>query len=243
MPSEIFDMTRRKNEAVDEAYKVLRTNIQFYEQQNQIKVITVTSYGKGEGKSTIAKNLAISMAKSGKKVLLVDADLRKPGMFKTSEETDLKGLSDYVLGNVSMEDIINKTAVEGLYFISSGTKPPNPAELIGLPKFNELLNSAKEQFDMAIFDTPPLGSVIDCAIIAAQTDGVIIVVEQGAVKYGNVMLVKDQLEKVNARILGTVLNKVSKSDYKKYYKYYDYYKNKKALRRAGKELKMKASQR
>ena len=159
MSPEIFNISEEKNEIVDEAYNVLRTNIQFCETEKAIKVITITSYGPGEGKSTISLNLAISMAKSGMKVLLVDADLRKPMMLKTLRRIDFKGLSNYILGRSTMDEIINKTNIKGFNFITCGVKPPNPVEIIDSTKFSEFLNKVKEQFDMVIIDTPPLGSV------------------------------------------------------------------------------------
>lgn len=226
MGNEAFNVSQISNEVVEEAYKVLKTNIQFCEIDKKIKVISITSYGPGEGKSTISLNLALTMSKSGLKVLLVDADLRKPMLFKNLGRNDFKGLSNYILGRVSLDEIINKTNIDGFYFITCGIKPINPLELIETVKFNKFLNEVREKFDMVIVDTPPLGSVIDCAVIAAQTDGTLIVIEQSSVKYRNALRVKEQLDKVNARILGVVLNKVSKADYKDYYKGYDYYGNK-----------------
>lgn len=223
MSDEIYEIKQNLSETVEEAYKVLRTNIQFCEIDKKIKVITITSYTPGEGKTTTSTNLAISMAKSGMNVLLVDADLRKPMVLKQLGRTDFKGLSNYLLNRASFEEIVNDTNIEGFYFITCGVKPINPAELLGAGRFKEFIKAARSQFDLVIIDTPPLGSVIDCAIIAAQADGTIIVMQQKAVKFQHAMHMKEQLAKVNARILGVVLNNVEKSSYREYYGSYDYY--------------------
>lgn len=223
MESIAYKVKDKLNAPVEEAYKVLRTNIQFCNFNKGIKTMAITSCNPGEGKTTTAINLAISMAKSGMKVLLIDADLRKPMLMKHLGGNNDVGLSNLISGYSTTEEVINSTDVDNLYFIACGPKPPNPAELIGSSRFGELLKEAERKFDMVIIDTPPLGSVIDCAIISAQTDGTLIVIESKAIDYQNAQRVKEQLERANARILGVVLNKVSKSDYKNYYSYYNYY--------------------
>lgn len=205
---------------VEEAYKVLRTNIQFCGFDKNIKTIAVTSYSPGEGKTTTSINLAMSMAKSGLKTLLVDADLRKPMLAKHLGDGSERGLTNLISGSVSIEDIITRTEMENFYFIACGPKPPNPAEIIGSSRFGEFVEAVRGQFDMVIFDTPPLGSVIDCAILSAQVDGTVLVIASNTVEYANAQKVKEQLEKVNARILGVVLNKMKKSEYRYYYNYY-----------------------
>lgn len=208
---------------VEEAYKVLRTNIQFCGFDTNIKTLAVTSCNPGEGKTTTAINLAISMAKSGLKILLVDADLRKPMLAKHLGSLNSVGLTNVISGFAHLEDAVNATNIEGFYFISCGPKPPNPAEMIASTRFSDFLKSVKEQFDMVIIDTPPLGSVIDCAVVAAQTDGAIIVIKANSVEHWNARRVVEQLEKANAKILGVVLNRVSRNDYRSYYHNYDYY--------------------
>jgi protein-tyrosine kinase len=207
----------------EEAYKVLRANIQFCEYDSKIKTIAVTSYNPGEGKTTTSINLGISIAKSGVKVLYVDADLRKPMMMKNLKSEDFKGLSKYLSGYASLDDIINKTNIEGFSFIACGTNPFNPSELISSKKFEELMEKLKDRSDMIIIDTPPLGSVIDAAIVASKTDGTIIVVKPGILKLKNLQMMKEQLEKADAKILGVVLNNLKKVEYKDYYNGYDYY--------------------
>lgn len=210
------------NTPVEEAYKVLRTNIQFCGFEKKIKTMAVTSCKPGEGKTTTSINLAISMAKSGVRTLLIDADLRKPMLAKHLGSSNTFGLTNIISGYATLDEAVNNTSVENFYFIACGPKPPNPAELIGSTRFSEFIKQVGEEFDMVIFDTPPLGSVIDCAIISRQVDGTVLVVESNSVEYWNAQRVKEQLEKVNARILGVVFNKVVKNDYRSYYGYYYY---------------------
>jgi len=208
---------------VEEAYKVLRTNIQFCGFDKRIKTITITSCGPGEGKTTTSINLAVSFAKSGMKTLLLDTDLRKPMLAKHLGGNAQVGLTTLIAGKSELGDTINSTNIENLYYMPCGPKPPNPAELIGSDKFKGFLGEVRELFDIIILDTPPLGSVIDCAIISSLTDGTILLIESSAVEYANAQRVKEQLEKANARVLGVVLNKVTRNDYRNYNYYYYYY--------------------
>lgn len=219
-----LEITDRLNTPADEAYKVLRTNIQFCALDGSLKTIAVTSTHAGEGKTTTCINLAISVAKDQKKVLYVDADMRKAIKVKESLVATA-GLSNYLSHKSHFEEIVKKTNIPNLYMVSCGIKPPNPAELLGTKAFKEFLAEAAERFDFVILDTPPLGSVIDCAIVANMTDGVLLVVKRKMVDYHQILRVKQQLEKANARILGVVLNKIGKEDYKTYYKYYNYHNN------------------
>ena len=215
------------NETAQEAYKVLRANIQFCEVNKKIRTLALTSYGPGEGKSTTSINLGISMAKAGMKVLYVDADIRKPMPFKYFMSSNLKGLTNYILGQVKLEEVINKTDIAGFSFITCGIKTNNPGELVSSDRFRKFLHEVEELYDVVIIDTPPLGSVIDAAVIAAKVDGTIIVIESNAVKCTNALRMKEQLLKANANIIGTVLNKINKSEYKSYYGSYDYYNSQK----------------
>jgi capsular exopolysaccharide synthesis family protein len=222
-----YDIKYKLSDTIEEAYKVLRANILFCKSNNQIKTITVTSYTPGEGKTTTSINLAITMGKSGMKVLYVDADLRKPMTYKTLINTNFKGLSNFLMGKAEIKEIINNTNIEGFYFITCGVKPPNPGELICTERFSKFIWEIQKDFDLVIIDTPPLGSVIDSAVIAAQTDGTILVIKPDTVKRRNALMMKEQLVKANAKIIGVVLNKVDKIDYKNYYCGYDYYGSKK----------------
>ena len=222
-----FEIVDDLNTPAEEAYKVLRTNIQFSALDGNLKTVAVTSTFAGEGKTTTSVNIAISIAKDGKKVLYVDADMRKSISARDASRRAASGLSNYLSHMDGFDDIVRETNFPNLYMVSCGIRPPNAAELLGTKRFEEFLREAAEKFDIVIIDTPPLGSVIDCAIIANHTDGVIIVIKRKAVDYHKVLRVKQQLEKANARILGVVLNKIDKSDYKTYYKYYDYHNSKK----------------
>ncbi len=226
MSNIVNDVHDKLSGPLEEAYRVLRTNIQFYGIDKVIKTLTITSCNPGEGKTTTSINLAISLAKSGIKVLLIDADLRKPALAKHLGVINSAGISNYILGHAEFGEVINSTNIDNFYFVTCGPKPPNPTELVGSLTFTEFLKTAEEKFEMIIIDTPPLGSVIDCAVIAAQTDGVIMVIEAKNVAYQQAQRVKEQLEKVGAKILGVVLNKVKRDDYRYYYNYYNYYGSK-----------------
>jgi len=218
-----FDIHSNYGTAVGEAYKSLRANIQFCSVDKKIRSITVTSCNPTEGKTTTAVNISIALALSGMKVLMIDADMRKPSIHKNPKTHRAEGLSNYLSGYAEFEEIISETTVENCFYISCGVKPPNPAELIGAKRFEELLKRAEDDFDLVIIDTPPLGSLIDAAIIAAKTTGTIIVINSREVSHKLVKRVKEQLEKANAHILGVVLNKVRRSDFRGYYSYYGYY--------------------
>lgn len=218
--SELDFMTR-------EAYKTLRTNVQFC--GDSVKVVAITSSVPNEGKSTVTFNLAISMAESGKKVLFIDGDLRKSvliGRYKINKA--IKGLTQYLSGVEKLENIIYSTNVNNLNMIISGPVPPNPAELLGGTKFSDMLEKVKEDYDMVIIDTPPIGRVIDAAIIASQADGVLFLISQGSISYKYAQKQIEQLKKSGSKILGAVINKVEPNgEYRKYKKnksdYYDYY--------------------
>lgn len=214
-----------------EAYKTLRTNVEF--SGDNIRVVAVTSCTPNEGKSSIAYELATSFAQNGKKTLLIDADLRKSVMIRKHFKGKVRyGLVHYLVGKYRFEDVCCETNIKNLYLAFAGPVPPNPSELLGNQRFKTMLEEAKEQYDMIIVDTPPLGSVIDSAIVAKQCDGVMLVIASGEISYRFAQRVKEQLEKAECRILGCILNKVDMSKggkygyYGKYYgKYYGAYGN------------------
>lgn len=193
----------------EEAIKTLRANLQFSGKSN--KVILMTSCRGGEGKSDIAFHLAQEIGKTGKKVLLIDADLRK-SVYKTqysiAEET--KGLSQYLSGQEEhIDEIVCKTNFENLYLILSGPYAPNPSEMLGDDQFGQLLKAARQVFEYVIVDTPPLGIVVDAAVIAQYCDGAVLVVESGETSSRACQKVKGQLERSGCKLLGAVLNKVN----------------------------------
>lgn len=210
---------------IEEAYKSLRTNLQFCGEEK--KVIAVTSCTPNEGKSSVSLQLAVSLAESGKNTLLIDGDLRKSvllGKIQGNKQT-IQGLTHFLSGQSALQEITCATNIKNFYVISSGPFPPNPAELLGSKSFKKLIQSLRNIYDYIIVDTPPLGSVIDCAIVAEACDGVIMVLEAGVIGYRFAQEVKEQLEKGNCPVLGAVLNKVvvQKQGYGKYGKYYGKY--------------------
>ncbi|MGN0405919.1 MAG: CpsD/CapB family tyrosine-protein kinase [Bariatricus sp.] len=221
--------TERKD-YFEEAIKTLRTNIQFC--GSNLKTIMFTSSLPDEGKSATACAVAASLGSIGKKVLLIDADIRKSVFIKRYEiKGNPNGLSQYLSGQKKLAEVCYGTNIENMDIILAGPYSPNPAELLEDSLFRELLDSAREKYDYIIIDTPPMASVIDGAIIAGLCDGAVIVVESGVVSCRLVQRVKLQLEKSGCRILGVVLNRVNMEKeggyYKKYYgKYYGKYYSK-----------------
>ncbi len=212
------------NYQMEEAYKTLRTNLQFCGEN--IKAVAVTSCTTNEGKSTVARLLTQALAETGKNVVLIDADMRKSVLVGTTRThvSNLQGLSHYLSGQCALNDILYESNIEGMYLIYSGSFPPNPAELLGGVRFKVLLQALRKSFDYIIVDTPPLGSVIDSAVVANECDGSILVIASGEISYSFAQDVKNQLKKANCPILGTVLNKVDVKRGSKYYgKYYGEY--------------------
>jgi capsular exopolysaccharide synthesis family protein len=225
-----------------ESFRALRTNIQFLGLDRKIKTISFTSSSPKEGKTAAAVNLAVTVAQSGQKVLLVDADFRKPLVAKIFGLVDNPGLSDFILGNyewrdvvrgiadlmtgkMSMDEVMLTPGLDNLYIITSGTHTPNPSELIGADRVQEFLEQVREEFDMVIFDSPPILSASEAAVLAGKVDGVVLVYKVGQVARGALKRAKDQLDTVRAGILGVVLNGLKaefSSDFHdfKYYKYY-----------------------
>lgn len=201
---------------VSESYRMLRTNIMFSSLDKKIQTIMVTSSVPGEGKTTVASNLAVIMAQSGKRTILIDCDLRKPSLHKIFEVSNLKGLSNYLIGEIVIADVVNQTQVENLEILSSGVKPANQAELLGSEKMGNFIKSLKEHYDYIILDTPPVVIVTDAQLVSQYADGCLLVIAAGEVDRSSAMKGKDLLTKVNAKILGVVLNKVEVSGKKLY---------------------------
>lgn len=194
----------------EEAYKSLRTNLMFCGENK--RVIALTSCTPGEGKSNISLNLSIALAETEKRVLLIEADLRKPVLMGKLEVTEkIKGLTYYLSGQAILQDVICETSIPRFHIIFAGRIPPNPTELLGGERFAPMIRCLKNSYDYIIIDTPPLGSVIDCAVVAENCDGVMIVIETKSISYKLAQEVKEQLEKTKCPILGVVLNKVEQS--------------------------------
>ena len=192
-----------------EAYKVLRSNLQFC--GKDIKVIMLTSCEANEGKTTVSMHLGKSFADLGKKVLVIDADMRKSVLAgRNTSAKNVKGLSEVLTGFCTKEEAFYKTQFSNLSILFAGKYPPNPVELLSSRHFVGLIEDLKntEEFDYIIIDTPPLGLVIDAAVVAPMCDGVVIVMNDNA-KYGQIQNVIDQLRKCDSKILGVVRNRIS----------------------------------
>lgn len=192
---------------VAEQFRTIRTNIQFSAVDKKIQSLVVTSAGPSEGKSTVSSNLAVVWAKQNEKVLLIDADLRRPTFHRTFNLLNAAGLSSYLSNNAVYEEIIQETEVPNLSVISSGPVPPNPAELLNSRHINTLIERLEDEYDIIIFDAPPINTVTDAQLLANKADGVILVVPQGIAEKGGVTHAVEQLNKVHAKVLGTVMNR------------------------------------
>ncbi|WP_297518490.1 CpsD/CapB family tyrosine-protein kinase [uncultured Clostridium sp.] len=202
-----------------ETYKTLRTNIQYSSYDRSLQVMVVTSTQPGEGKSTTAGNTALSLAMDGKKVLLIDCDLRKPSIHKKFSVSNTEGLTEVILGRIKLLETI-KPYNTTLDILTSGKIPPNPSEMLGSENMKRLLKELKEHYDYIILDAPPILAVTDAQILSTRADGVIFVVKAGTAKKEQILQAKSQLDKVKAQIIGTVLNAVDTKDSKNQYYYY-----------------------
>jgi capsular exopolysaccharide synthesis family protein len=201
---------RNPRGSASEAYRALRTNLTFARPDKPPRTLVFTSPAPGDGKSTSSSNLAITLAQQGLRIILIDADMRRGAMHSALETTSRPGLSDYLLGGLSLEEVIRpvKLADAAFDFIPLGTLPPNPAELLASTRMQALLEHLEGQYDSVIFDAPPLNVVTDAAILGSRTDGVILVVRAGVTDRAAVRFAFDQLKAVRARVLGCVLNDV-----------------------------------
>ncbi len=232
-----FIVGNKANSAASEAFKALRTRIQFSKlESDQLKTILVTSSIPMEGKTIVAANLAGSFAQAGKKVLILDCDLRKPRIHNVFETDKFPGLSDFLFTNVTIEDITRRTPMDNLYFITSGTIPPNPSELLGSEQMKQFMNKLKESYDIIIVDSPPFITVTDSEILYNITDGTVLVCQANKTPSDAFWKTYERLsKKYPHHLLGCVLNNFNfKSSYGYYYNYYYYYSqpeaNKKVLK-------------
>lgn len=207
---------------IAEAYRTLRTNIQYSSIDKKIQVVCVTSSGPSEGKSTIAANLAVVTAQAGKKTLLIDCDQRKPRQHKLFNISNMTGLSNLLADETGIAEAVQKTDIENLMVLPAGTRPPNPSELLSSEKMRNLIGSLREKLNFIIIDTPPLLMVTDAQLLSGYTDGYLLAVASGEAEREAVAKARELLENVNGKILGAVLNKL-KVEEKGYYAYYNKY--------------------
>nr|WP_285879922.1 CpsD/CapB family tyrosine-protein kinase [Neobacillus mesonae] len=210
---------RNSRSPISEQYRTIRTNIQFSNVDSELKTLMVTSAGPGEGKSTTVANLAVVFAQQGKKVLLVDADLRKPTVHYTFNQTNTFGLTNVLTGQISLIKAVNEPTEKNLYVLTSGPIPPNPAELISSKAMEQFFEEAQTIFDLIIFDAPPLLAVTDSQLLANKCEATILVVSSGKTEKELAVKAKDLLETAQGKLLGVVLNNKKMKTSQQYYYY------------------------
>lgn len=214
----LISMTTPKS-PIAEQFRTIRTNIQFSNVDDELQTMIVTSSGPAEGKSTTTANLAVVFAQQGKRVLLIDADLRKPTVHYTFRTENHIGLSNVLTRQTSLEEAVTVTAQDKLWVLPSGPIPPNPSELLGSKGMNNLLEQAKREYDVIILDTPPVLAVTDAQVLSNLADGVVLVVSSGKTETDAAKKAKELLESAKSKILGVVLNNKKVQDSQYYYYY------------------------
>lgn len=214
----MFVLEKQPKSVEAESYRILRTNIMYSSFDKEIKRILVTSSEPGEGKSTTSGNLALAFAQDEKKVILIDCDLRKPSLHKKFRISNNRGLSDVIIDRDKLNKCIQKRT-EYLDILTAGKIPPNPSEMLGSKAMSSLLDELSNVYDVIILDSPPVLAVTDAQILSTKVDGVVLVVRAEKTKKDTVLAAKGVLDKVNANILGTVLNGGDKNKDNYYYYY------------------------
>lgn len=204
---------------VAEAYRVIRTNLQFCQTDSSLHTLIFTSAGPGEGKSTTIANTAVALAQTGKKVLLVDCDLRKPvqhHIFKKNKA----GVTNHLAEGTLLTELFQESGVPNLTLLTSGPVPPNPSELLGSEKMKQLLAQLREEYDYVLIDAPPVIAVTDAAVLASKVDGVVLVLDSGNVRPEMAQQAQKLIQAANGKLLGAILNKVEIDEEHSYYYYY-----------------------
>ena len=212
----MFVMEKAPKSIDAEAYRSLRSNIEYSSFDDEYRAIVVTSSVPGEGKSTTSGNLALSLAQSGNKVLLVDCDMRKPSIHKKFKISNISGTAELLLRKESFEDVAN-CYNENLTIITAGKIPPNPSEMLSSRAMTAFIKEMKKEFKYIILDTPPLQAVTDAQVLSTKADGVLLVVKAGSTKKEMVLNSVDLIKKVHGKVIGTVLNGVENSKNNYYY--------------------------
>ncbi|MCT4781283.1 MULTISPECIES: CpsD/CapB family tyrosine-protein kinase [Exiguobacterium] len=207
---------------IAEQYRTIRTNIEFMAVDKEIKVMLVTSSTQGEGKSTTSSNLAVAYAQQGKRVLIIDTDMRRPTVHYTFRVANGLGLSSLLTRQAELEKAVLPTKVDNLSILTAGPIPPNPAELLSSRAMEKLIEQLRGEYDVIILDAPPLLQVADSRITSKLTDGVILVIGCTTSDRQRVLKAKEQLELTEAKILGVVLNRRELTDDSAYQYYYSY---------------------
>jgi capsular exopolysaccharide synthesis family protein len=223
-----IDIYNNFSQTVQDAFEMLTLNIHIKNNQRKIQTIALTSCNPKEGKTTLAIGLSISMARAGLKVLLVDADMRKPNSAKRLNgvgETSRCGLTDYLTGAMELSKVLNKTNIVNLTYLACGFKHDNSIFLLCSARFEELLNELKNEYDFIIFDTPAISTVVDGSIIVSKVDATLLVVRVGLTIIKDLQNTRKQLEDLNANVLGVVLNRAKRRHYKRYLTSYNYFSN------------------
>ncbi|MGB8648015.1 MAG: polysaccharide biosynthesis tyrosine autokinase [Anaerolineae bacterium] len=211
--------------SITEAYRVLRTNIQFSSLDKPVKTFVVTSAGPTEGKSVTAANLAVVMAQAGLRTVLVDGDMRKPSQHRLFKMTNDVGLTNGLISQTALETFVRPTKVDNLRIVTTGPLPPNPSEVLGSERFHKLKAQLEAEADIVIFDSPPSLILTDAALLSRLTDGVVLVVDAGHTRREQAVRALETIEKVGGHILGIVINRVRPRGSGYYYYYYYYYSN------------------
>lgn len=212
----MFVMEKAPKSIDAEAYRSLRSNIEYSSFDDEYRAIVVTSSVPGEGKSTTSGNLALSLAQSGNKVLLVDCDMRKPSIHKKFKISNMSGTAELLLRKESFEDVANFYN-ENLTIITAGKIPPNPSEMLSSRAMTAFIKEMKKEFKYIILDTPPLQAVTDAQVLSTKADGVLLVVRAGSTKRDAVLNSVDLIKKVKGKVIGTVLNGVENKKNSYYY--------------------------
>ena len=209
---------------VSEAYRSLKTSLLFLAEDRHMKSFVITSPGAAEGKSLTTANLAISFTQGGKDILIIDADLRRPVQHKNFGMKRKPGLTDYLFGEASLDEIIRPTAIAGLTLIPSGTSPPNPAELLASRKMKQFLEEIRDRFELILIDTPPLMACVDSRVLAKSTDGMIMLAKVESTNINALSHALNQTQRLNVEVLGVILNQAGYRYGATYYYAYRYYR-------------------
>lgn len=212
----MFAFEKNDKSITSENYRTLRTNIEYFSKNNGLKTILITSSQPEDGKTTVAGNLALSLVEVGKKVVLVDCDLRRPAIHKYLNIGNRAGVSEIIIDNVSVETAVQE-CIKGLDIITSGRIPSNPSEILDSDNMERLLKNLKENYDYVILDSPAILEVADAQILSSKVDGTILVARLEKTKKNNIINAGELLNQVKANIIGTVLNRV-KTKHKSYYR-------------------------